>query len=487
MANKIDRTGEIDIDRKARLRTPRQIVHKQKPEVRVFNFNEVYLGFDEESAKIEASRCLQCPDVSGCTGACPLHNDIPRAMWHISRGEFLQAAEVYRETSNLPEVCGRVCPQEKLCQGACVVGKRDLPVFLGKLEYFVSDYERRVRGIPKPQIAPSTGKRVAIVGSGPAGLAVAEELTKRGHAVTVFEILPVAGGVMVYGIPSFKLDKRVISDKVSFLESIGVQFVFNTTIGKDKTLDDVMAKDGFHAVFLGTGAWEPTRLNLPGEDLKGIYMATEYLVRGNLPPEYLPAGMQTQPEAGKHIAIIGGGDTAMDCVRTARRLQIQSGITDGSVIDYYRRTEKEMPGKPEERTNANEEGVRFEFLVAPVQFFGDENGHVRKMELLRMELGEPDASGRRRPVEVKGSNFVVEADTVICGLGYNQDRLIEKTTPGIKVDKWGCFIVDKDTGATSKAGVYAGGDAVTGADLVVTAMAAGRRAALAMDKYIRNL
>jgi glutamate synthase (NADPH/NADH) small chain len=318
-------------------------------------------------------------------------------------------------------------------------------------------------------------------------MAVAEELTKRGHAVTIFEILPVAGGVMVYGIPSFKLDKRVIADKVKYLEEIGVRFIMNTTIGKDKTLDDLLSKDGYSAVFLGTGAWAPTKLNLPGEDLQGIYMATEYLVRGNLPPDYLPAGSKTKPEAGQRVAILGGGDTAMDCVRTSRRLQIQSGIIDGTVTDYYRRSEKEMPGKPEERINANEEGVTFEFLVAPIQFFGNENGHVQKMELIRMSLGEPDASGRRRPIEVKGSNFIVEADTVICALGYNQDRLIEQTTPGLKVDKWGCFIADKETGATSKPGVYAGGDAVTGADLVVTAMAAGRRAAVAMDLYLRKV
>jgi glutamate synthase (NADPH/NADH) small chain len=487
MAKRVDRQGDLDINRKERLKIPRQKVPKQNPAKRVYNFDEVYLGFDAETAKLEASRCLQCPELSGCAGGCPLHNDIPRALYHIARGEFLEAAEVYRETSNLPEICGRVCPQEKLCQGSCVVGKRDLPVFLGKLEYFVADYERRTRGIPKPPLAPSTGKRVAVVGSGPAGLAVAEELIKRGHAITIFELLPIPGGVMVYGIPSFKLAKQVIADKVKFLEELGIEFKCNTMIGKDRTIDDLLTKEGYHAVFLGTGAWIPTKLNLPGEDLKGIYMATEYLVRGNLPPEYLPDGMKEKPEAGKHIAIIGGGDTAMDCVRTARRLQIQSGITDGTVIDYYRRTEKEMPGKPEERINANEEGVQFEFLVAPVQFFGDENGHVRKMELIRMELGEPDASGRRRPVEVKGSNFVVEADTIVCALGYNQDRLIEKSTPGLKVDKWGCFLVDKETGATSKPGVYAGGDAVTGADLVVTAMVAGRKAAVAMDKYLREL
>ena len=482
----IDRKGDIDINRKARLRIPRQKVEKQPAEERVFNFKEVYLGFDEEHAKIEAERCLQCPDPAPCSKACPLHNDIPLAVWLIYQGEFVQAARVYRQTSNLPEICGRVCPQEKLCQGSCVVGKRDYPVYLGKLESFVADYERRTVGFSKPEIAPSTGKRAAVIGAGPAGLAVAEELVKLGHAVTVFEILPVAGGVMVYGIPAFKLNKDIIAEKAKYLEEIGVEFACNTTIGKDKGLDD-LRKEGYSAIFLGTGAWVPTKLGNPGEDLKGIYMATEYLIRGNLPPEKLPEGMKTKPEVGKNIAVIGGGDTAMDCVRTSRRLQIQAGIKDGTVIDYYRRSEKEMPGKPEERTNAMEEGIQFEFLVAPVKFIGDESGHVRQMECIRMTLGEPDASGRRRPVEVKGSNFVVDADVVICALGYNQDRLIEKSTPGLKVDKWGCFIVEKETGATSLPGVYAGGDAVTGADLVVTAMAAGRRAATAMDKYLKNL
>lgn len=477
-------TDAVQIDRKARLKIPRQPVAKQKPEERIYNFDEVYLGYDEEHAKIEATRCIACAD-PGCRKACPLHNDIPRALALISEGKFLEAAAVYRETSNLPEVCGRVCPQEKLCQGSCAIGKRAEPVYLGKLEYFVADYERRTTGIRKPTLAPATGKRVAVVGAGPAGLSVAEELVKRGHAVTVFEALPVAGGVMVYGIPSFKLKKSVIADKVKFLEEIGVQFVFNATIGKDQTIDDLF-KAGYHAVFLGTGAWVPTKLNVPGEDLTGIYMATEYLIRGNLPPEMLPAGMQTKPEIGKHIAVIGGGDTAMDCLRTARRLQAQAGITDGTVIDYYRRSEKEMPGKPEERTNANEEGCQFEFLVAPVKFIGDAQGHVRQMECIRMELGEPDASGRRRPVPIAGSNFVVDADVVICALGYNQDRLIEKTTPGLNVDKWGCYLVDAETGATSRPGVYAGGDNVTGAALVVTAIAAGRRAAVAMDAYLRE-
>ncbi len=484
---KSDRKGDIQIDRKARLKIPRQTVPKQRPEERVYNFNEVYLGFDEKTARVEAERCIQCPDPSPCSRGCPLHNDIPLAMWHIYNGEFLEAAAVYRQTSNLPEVCGRVCPQEKLCQGSCSVGKRDQPVYLGKLESFVADYERRtLGGIRKPTLAPPTGKRAAVVGSGPAGIAVAEELTKLGHSVTLFESLPVAGGVMVYGIPSFKLDKRVVLDKVRSLEEIGVDIVTNTTIGKDRMIQDLF-REGYQAIFLGTGAWTPTKLNTPGEDLKGVYMATEYLIRGNLPPEMLPEGFKTKPEIGKHIAVIGGGDTAMDCVRTSRRLQIQGGIKDGTVIDYYRRTEREMPGKVEERNNANEEGVKFEFLVAPTKFIGDENGHVRQMECIRMALGEPDASGRRRPVPVEGSNFVVPADVVICALGYGMDRIIEKTTPGLKTDKWGQIIVDKQTGATSLPGVYAGGDNVTGPDLVVTAMAAGRRAAVAIDTYLKTL
>ncbi len=484
---KLDRKGDIQIDRKARLKIPRQVVPKQKPDERVFNFAEVYLGFDEKTARAEAERCIQCPDPSPCSKACPVHNDIPLAMWHIYNGEFLEAAAVYRQTSNLPEVCGRVCPQEKLCQGSCSIGKRDQPVYLGKLESFVADYERRtLGGIRKPEIASSTGKRVAVVGAGPAGIAVAEELTKAGHAVTIFESLPAAGGVLVYGIPSFKLGKNVVFDKIRSLEEIGVKIVTNTTIGKDRMIQDLF-QEGFQAVFLGTGAWAPTKLNTPGEDLKGVYMATEYLIRGNLPADILPEGYKTKPEVGQHIAVIGGGDTAMDCVRTSRRLQIQAGIKDGTVVDYYRRSEKEMPGKPEERNNANEEGVQFEFLVAPVKFIGDENGHVRQMECIRMALGEPDASGRRRPVPVEGSNFIVPIDVVICALGYGMDRLIEKTTPGLKTDKWGQIIADKETGATCLPGVYAGGDNVTGADLVVTAMAAGRRAAISMNEYLRRL
>lgn len=481
-----DRTGDLLIDRKERLKILRQPVPKQKPDQRVNNFSELYLGFDEETARLEATRCVQCPTPSACHLACPVHNDIPLATWLISQGQFLDAAAVYRQTSNMPEVCGRVCPQEKLCQGACVVGKRDLPVYLGKLESFVADYERRNVGLSKPQMAPSTGRRAAVVGSGPAGIAVAEELTKRGHAVTVFESWPVPGGVLVYGIPSFKLSKSIIAEKIKYLEDIGVRFVTGTTVGKDLTVEKLF-EQGFQAVFLGTGASIPTTLNVPGEDLKGVYLATEYLVRANLPPEKLPASIATKPEVGMHVAVIGGGDTAMDCVRSARRLQVQNSMAEGTTTCYYRRTEKEMPGKVEERTNAREEGVQIEYLTAPVKFTGDEKGHVRQMECVRMKLGDPDASGRRSPVPIEGSNFTVPTDIVICALGYKADVLIEKTTPGLKANKWGLYVVDQASGATSMPGVYAGGDNVTGPDLVVTAMAAGRRAAQGIDEYLSQL
>jgi glutamate synthase (NADPH/NADH) small chain len=480
-----DRTGNIAIDRKARLKIPRQPVPKQKPEERVCNFFEVYLGFDEEGAKIEAMRCIQCPNPAPCQKACPVHNDIPLAMWHISQGAFLEAAAVYRSTSNLPEVCGRVCPQESLCQGSCVVGKRDLPVFLGKLESFVTDYERRTVGLRKLKIDAATGKRAAIVGSGPAGITVAEELAERGHSVTVFEAWPVAGGILVYGIPGFKLDKSIVAAKIQYLQEIGVKFVTNTTVGKDVTIDELI-REGYSAIFLGTGAGMPTKLNVPGEDLGGIYMATDFLVRGNLPASILPSSMSEKPQVGKHVAVIGGGDTAMDCVRTAKRLQVQAGIADGTTTCVYRRTEREMPGRVEERTHAKEEGVQFEFLTAPVKFIGDERNHVRAMECIRMQLGEPDASGRRSPVPIEGSNFTVEADTIICALGYKADPLIEKTTSGLKANKWGLIVVDTETGATSRPGLYAAGDNVTGPDLVVTAMAAARRAAIAMDAYLRQ-
>ncbi len=509
---KLDRTGDLDIDRRIRRRTiPRQPVAKQPPEERIHNFDEVYLGYDEDTAMLEASRCLQCPSPQACTLGCPLHNDIPLAMWLVSQGDFIGAANVYRRTSNLPEICGRVCPQEVLCQGSCVQGKADLPVYLGKIEAFVTDYQRRVQGgIPLPYMEPDTGFRVAVVGSGPAGLACAEELRKRGHSITVYEAWPKPGGLLYYGIPAFKLPKHVVRAKIEQLERMDIQFVTGTYVGKDITVDDLMGELGFDAVFLGTGTGVCARLDVPGEDLKGIYHSTDFLVRGNLPPEDLPEDQREPIAVGRRVAVIGGGDTAMDCVRTAVRLQVQqfgepgegdkrsheaqldhvSTTTDEreplSVVCVYRRTEAQMPGRAEERVNAREEGVRFEYLMAPVRFIGDEHGHVKGMEVVRMRLGAPDRSGRPRPEPIEGSEFVMDVDTVVLAIGYWPDPIIGETTPGLETRKWGLIVADPETGATSREGVFAGGDNVTGPDLVVTAMAAGRRAARSIDAYLRE-
>lgn len=493
-SRKLDRTGDLDIDRRRRRRTiPRQPVAKQPAEERIHNFDEVYLGYDAESAMVEAARCLQCPSPQACITACPLHNDIPLAMWLISQGDFLGAADVYRRTSNLPEICGRVCPQEVLCQGSCTQGKGDLPVYLGKLEAFVTDYQRRVEGgIPVPAIAADTGWRVAVVGSGPAGLACAEELRRRGQSVTVYEAWPKPGGLVHYGIPSFKLPKHLVEAKIAQLERMGIQFVANTFIGRSLTIDDLMANRGYHAVFLGTGTGICASMDVPGEDLKGIYYATDFLVRGNLPPEDLPEEQREPIVVGRRVAVIGGGDTAMDCVRTAMRLQAQQFGEPGDVVCVYRRTESEMPGRAEERVNAREEGVQFEYLMAPVRFIplrglrGDEDGWVKAMEVVRMRLGEPDRSGRPRPVPMEGSEFMMDVDTVVLAIGYWPDPVIGETTPGLETHKWGLIVADRETGASSREGVFAGGDNVTGPDLVVTAIAAGRKAAASIDTYLRG-
>jgi glutamate synthase (NADPH/NADH) small chain len=484
--SKNDRTAELDIDRKAKRRIPRQPVPKRPPEERIKDFAPAYIGYDAEHARREAERCLQCPDPQPCMSACPLHNDIPRAMWFIAQGDFDSAANVYRETSNFPEICGRVCPQDILCQGHCALAKSSDPVYLGKLESFVADYQRNLRGgFPLPEVAPPSGKMVAVVGSGPAGLACAEELVKRGHAVTVFEAMPRPGGLLFYGIPRFKLPRDIVLEKITFLEELGIRFICNTRVGRDVTMTQLLEQ--YDAVFLGTGTGVGAKIEVPGEDLKGIYQASDFLMKTNLPPEYLPENMRDEIQVGPRVAVIGGGDTAMDCVRSALRVVYKQHYRDGiepRVTCYYRRTEAEMPGKLEERTFAREEGAHFEWLTAPIRFLGDEQGRVRAMECIRMQLGEPDASGRRRPVPVKGSEFIVEVDTVVLALGYWPDPILGETTPGLKTKKWGLIVADPATGETTVPGVYAGGDNVTGPDLVVTAMAAGRRAAAAIDEFL---
>ncbi len=476
----LDRTGALPIDRKERRRLVPLEVPKRDPVERITEFCEVKLGFDAEMAKTEASRCLQCPYPQACVRGCPAGNDIPRALWHIERGEFLEAANVFRETSNLPEICSRVCPQVVQCEGACVQEGYDEGVAIGLLERFVTDYQRETVGTPIPKIDPPTGRHVAVIGAGPAGLTVADELARRGHSVTIYDALPKAGGTARYGIPSFKLPKQVIDEKVKVLEAMGVEFVMNTRIGEDITVDDLLAH-GFDAIFLGTGALVKVPLRVPGKDLEGIYQATPFLSRANLPPEDLPPEWQEPPEVGRRVAVIGGGDSAMDCLRSALRL----GAEEATCV--YRRTEAQMPGNTVERKYAREEGVKFIWLAAPLEFIGDENGHVRAMRCQRMKLGEPDSSGRRRPVPIEGDEFIMEVDTVILALGYWPDPLLGETTAKLKTHDWGLITADEETGRTSRTQIFAAGDNVHGADLVVTAMVGARKAARSIDEYLRSV
>lgn len=477
---------QFELGRYERAHIPAGPPPKQDPKARVLNFGEVFLGYDEEQAVVEAARCIHCPSPEPCILGCPVHNDIPTAMLLIERRRYVDAAMVFRATNNFPEVCGRICPQEILCEGACTVAGYERAVNIGKLEAFCADWQRKHEGFPHYHVAPATGRRVAVVGSGPAGMAVAEELVRDGHAIVVYEEWPKPGGLNVYGIPGFKLAKQILFEKAAWLEQYGVKFICNTRVGKDISMQQLL--DEYDAVFLGIGAPIGNKARLPGENLKGIYQATEFLVRANLPLQDLPARIRARPEIGKHIAVIGGGDTSMDCVRSSIRLQRQAGIQDGAVTDYYRRTENEMPGRAEERMHAKQEGVRFEFLVAPVQFIGDQDGHVRELELQRMALGAPDASGRRSPQPVEGSNFRVPADIIVLALGYTPDPTIGDALPALEKGWKGLFKVESAfTGATNIPGLYAGGDDVRGADLVVTAVAAGRHAARAMDDYLRRL
>ncbi len=479
--------AETPLDRKARLQIPAQDMPKQAPETRAHNWDEVYLTLDLETARIEASRCIQCP-AAPCRKACPLHNDIPAALALLESDDVIGAANKFRETSPAPEICGRLCPQERLCEGHCVVCKHSSAVAIGRLEAFVADYQREHSGLPPPELPPPTGKQVAIVGAGPAGLAVAEALAKNGHACTVFDAWPEPGGLLLYGIPDFKLSKRIVDQKVDYLRRLGIEFVPNTVIGEGLSVDGLFER-GFHAVFLGHGATRETELDIPGEamgggyivpgkELKGVYWAMDFLVRGNVPPERLPPKMREPLEIGKRVAVIGGGDTAMDCLRTAVRLGAEE------VTCLYRRTEAEMPGRAAERENAREEGMRFHYLVRPVRLLGDGNRHVQKIECQRMELGEPDTSGRRRPLPVAGSEFLVEADTVVFALGFGLDGKVAESCAGLKTDDWGQIAVEEETGATSRPGVFAAGDCAHGADLVVTALAGAKRAAAGIHRYL---
>jgi glutamate synthase (NADPH/NADH) small chain len=467
----------LALDRKERARIPFVDVDHREPTERIHDFDDVCIAFDPERAMLEASRCVHCPDPAACVEACPVHNDIPSAMWLIEHGLFLEAAQIYRATSSMPEICGRVCPQEQLCQGSCSRSKYHEQVLTGPLEAFVTCYERRTVGVTVPVGAP-TGKKVAIVGAGPSGLSCAEQLVQKGHEVTVFDAMPSPGGLLVYGIPNFKLPKELVKARCGDLERAGVKFVTNIYIGKDKKVDDLFA-EGYNAVYIGVGTLVDSPMEVPGEDLPGVYKATEFLMRASALRDQLPAGMEPLT-IGRKVAVIGGGDTASDCLRTALRMGAEE------VVCLYRRTEKEMPGGKKDRELAREEGAQYHFLTQPVKFIAGEDGHLAQIECIRMQLGEPDAKGRRKPVPIEGSNFIFEADTVIKALGYWPDPIIGETTPGLETKNWGLIVVDKSTGATTKEGVFAGGDAVTGPDLVVTATAAGRKAAASIEEYLKN-
>jgi glutamate synthase (NADPH/NADH) small chain len=450
----------------------------QDPRKRVKNFNEVNHGYTAEMAVKEAKRCIQCKNPK-CDTGCPVNIKIKEFIDLVARGEFIAAAKKIKQDNTLPAICGRVCPQEEQCEIECILGKKGDPIAIGHLERFVADYEREQGEVEIPKPAEPTGKRVAVVGSGPASLTVAGDLVQMGHEVTIFEALHKPGGVLVYGIPEFRLPKAIVEAEIDYLKKMGVKVVCNAIIGKLHSIDELL-KNGFDAVFVGTGAGLPYFMEIPGKNLNGVYSANEFLTRSNLMKAYRFPEYDTPIIRGRNVAVIGGGNTALDAVRTAIRL----GADNGYIV--YRRSKKEMPARDEEIVHAEEEGVQFHFLCNPVRIIGDEKGWVKAIECLRMELGEPDDSGRRRPVPVEGSEFQLEVDTIVFAIGTGANPLIPKTTPDIKTSKWGTILVNEETGETSKKGVFAGGDIVTGGATVILAMGAGRKASAAIDRYLQN-
>lgn len=466
---------------KERVKIPRQHMPEQCAVERACNFKEVNLGLNSALAQKEALRCLECK-TPHCMDGCPVGIKVREFIQLIVDGDYLGAAAKIREDNVLPAITGRVCPQEEQCEGVCILGKRGESVAIGYLERFVADYERQIGKIGLPINAPPTGKRVAIVGSGPTALSAAGDLVQRGHQVTVLEALHEIGGVLLYGIPEFRLPKQIVRDEVDNLRRMGVEFKTNVVVGRTVTLDELMDEEGYHAVLVATGAGLPIFLNIPGEQLCGVYSANEFLTRVNLMkayrfPEY------DQPIYNfrdKDVAVVGGGNTALDAVRTSLRL----GARKAYLI--YRRSEAEMPARVEEIKHAQEEGVEFMMLTNPVEFLGDDKGRLTAAKCIKMELGEPDSSGRRRPVPMKDSDFVLPISMVVIAVGNKGNPLVQSTTPDLKTNQWGYIMADEETLKTSKRGVFAGGDIVTGGATVILAMGAGRRAAKAMDEFLRN-
>ncbi len=448
-------------------------IPEQDPQQRRSNYGEVSLGYTADLAQQEAARCLNCPKPA-CVQGCPVQVPIPRFIKLVKEGKFKAALDAIKESNLLPAVCGRVCPQEKQCEQRCVVGKKFDPVGIGRLERFAADWVMQHGLVDPPPVAPPTGKKVAIVGSGPAGLACAYELAKLGHAVTVLEAFHEPGGVLLYGIPEFRLPKKIVAREIDLLKRMGVEIALNVVVGKLISIDEILEQ--YDVCFVATGAGTPKFMDIEGEELNGVYSANEFLTRMNIMRAYSPE-FDTPIRKGERVAVVGGGNVAMDSVRTALRLGA------GEAIIIYRRTEEDMPARREEVHHAKEEGVRFEVLAEPVRILG-KDGSVNAVECVRMELGEPDASGRRKSRPVKGSEFRIQIDTIIMAIGTNANPLVPQSTKDLALHKWGYIIADERTGKTSKPGVFAGGDIVTGSATVISAMGAGRRAAQAMHEYL---
>ena len=459
-----------------KIKIPRAKMPEQDPDKRRRNFDEVPLGLTEEMAMVEASRCLQCKKPL-CVAGCPVSVKIPEFIKLIAEKDFSGAAKKLWETNALPAVCGRVCPQEDQCEGVCIVGKKGDPVAIGYLEKFAADWERENGSGEVPEVAERTGKKAAIIGSGPSAITVAGDLLLKGHDVTIFEAFHKPGGVLVYGIPEFRLPKAIVASEIATLEKMGANIECNTVVGASVSIDELF-EEGFNAAYIGVGAGLPRFMNIEGENFIGIYSANEYLTRTNLMKGYLFPEYDTPIARGKNVVVLGAGNVAMDSARTAMRLGAES------VKVVYRRSREEMPARDEELHHAEEEGIEFVLLTNPTKFYGDENGRVTGMECLQMELGEPDDSGRRRPVPMEGSEFDFDCDLVVVSVGSNANPLLTSSTPGLELNKWGYIIAEPETGKTTKKGVWAGGDIVTGQATVILAMGAGRTVANSIHRYL---
>ena len=467
-----------DMPKHERMKLPRQEMPVQDPQARRANYDEVALGYSEDTALLESLRCLQCKRPK-CVEGCPVGVDIPAFIERLKEGDMPGAVRALKGDNNLPAICGRVCPQETQCEALCVLSKKHEPVAIGRLERYVADWDLAHPSSP-PEVPPPSGKKVAVIGCGPAGLTCAGDLARYGHSVTIFESLHAPGGVLIYGIPEFRLPKHIVHAEVDYVRSLGVEVRLDMVIGKVYTLDELLQEQGYDAIFLGTGAGLPMFMHIPGENYNGVYSANEFLTRVNLMKAYLFPDWDTPVKVGQKVAVIGAGNVAMDSARSALRL----GAEEVHIV--YRRSSEEVPARAEEVHHAEEEGIIFDFLTNPVEIYGDDRGWVRGMRCIRMKLGEPDASGRRRPLPIEGSEFDMDIDMVVMALGTRPNPLVFTESGGLERTKWGTVVADEETGKTTKDRVWAGGDIVTGAATVISAMGAGKRSAADIDRFLRG-